>query len=229
MTNQLLEKQTKEKIIKKKGKIMRINDLTQFQIEAVENRENFLSKFREKGISNAEKLKEIKTKLYLGDFRGRKVNFYVTFSPNIIECKSNIDLETIGRNFGELTTYQNGRIKSFIGNYPTTRKGGSNITQITLAYLMAFSHICTYKKVGYVNDRPSKELVRELMYLTMPEAETSEDSKMYGVTWYTVIKAWNLEPSEDYHLYKRYFNGCVDTDLKNMKEVKNPKENRRAS
>ena len=208
---------------------MRINDLTQFQIEAVGSRENFLSKFREIGISNAEKLKEIKTKLYLGDFRGRKVNFYVTFSPNNIECKSNIDLETIGRNFGELTTYQNGRIKSFIGNYPTTRKGGSNITQITLAYLMAFSHICTYKKVGYVNDRPSKELVRELMYLTMPEAETSEDSKMYGVTWYTVIKAWNLEPSEDYHLYKRYFNGCVDTDLKNMKEVKNPKENRRAS
>ena len=35
---------------------MRINDLTQFQIEAVENRENFLSKFREKGIENAEKL-----------------------------------------------------------------------------------------------------------------------------------------------------------------------------
>ena len=208
---------------------MRINDLTQFQIEAVENRENFLSKFREKGISNARKLKEIKTKLYLGDFRGRKVNFYVTFTPNNIECKSNIDLETIGRNFGELNTYQNGRIKSFIGNYPTTRKGGSNITQITLAYLMAFSHICTYKKVGYVNDRPSKELVRELMYLTMPEAETSEDSKMYGVTWYTVIKAWNLQPSEDYHLYKRYFNGCVDTDLKNMKEVKKPKENRRAS
>ena len=208
---------------------MRINDLTQFQIEAVENRENFLSKFREKGISNAEKLKEIKTKLYLGDFRGRKVNFYVTFTPNNIECKSNIDLETIGRNFDELNTYQNGRIKSFIGNYPTTRKGGSNITQITLAYLMAFSHICTYKKVGYVDDRPSKELVRELMYLTMPEAETSEDSKMYGVTWYTVIKAWNLQPSEDYHLYKRYFNGCVDTDLKNMKEVKKPKENRRAS
>ena len=208
---------------------MRINDLTQFQIEAVENRENFLSKFREKGISNAEKLKEIKTKLYLGDFRGRKVNFYVTFSPDNIECKSSIDLETIGRNFDELNTYQNGRMKSFIGNYPTTRKGGSNITQITLAYLMAFSHICTYKKVGYVNDRPSKELVRELMYLTMPEAETSEDSKLYGVTWYTVIKAWNLEPSENYHLYKRYFNGCVDTDLKNMKEVKNPKVNRRAS
>ena len=208
---------------------MRINDLTQFQIEAVENRENFLSKFREKGIENAEKLKEIKTKLYLGDFKGRKVNFYVTFSPNNIECKSNIDLETIGKNFDELNTYQNGRIKSFIGHYPTTRKGGSNITPMTLAYLMAFTHICTYKKVGFVNDRPSKELVRELMYLTMPEAETSEDSKMYGVTWFTVIKAWSLEPSDDYHLYKRYFNDCVNTDLKNMKEVEKPKEKRKAS
>ena len=208
---------------------MRINDLTQFQIEAVENRENFLSKFREKGIENAEKLKEIKTKLYLGDFKGRKVNFYVTFSPNNIECKSNIDLETIGKNFDELNTYQNGRIKSFIGHYPTTRKGGSNITPMTLAYLMAFTHICTYKKVGFVNDRPSRELVRELMYLTMPEAETNEDSMMYGITWYTVIKAWHLEPSDDYHLYKRYFNDCVNTDLKNMKEVEKPKETRKAS
>ena len=208
---------------------MKINDLTQFQIEAVENRENFLSKFREKGIENAEKLKEIKTKLYLGDFKGRKVNFYVTFSPNNIECKSNIDLETIGKNFDKLNTYQNGRIKSFIGHYPTTRKGGSNITPMTLAYLMAFTHVCTYKKVGFVNDRPSRELVRELMYLTMPEAETSEDSKMYGVTWFTVIKAWNLEPSDDYHLYKRYFNDCVNTDLKNMKEVEKPKEKRKAS
>ena len=208
---------------------MRINDLTQFQIEAVENRENFLSKFREKGIENAEKLKEIKTKLYLGDFKGRKVNFYVTFSPNNIECKSNIDLETVGKNFDKLNIYQNGRIKSFIGHYPTTRKGGSNITPMTLAYLMGFTHVCTYKKVGFVHDRPSRELVRELMYLTMPEAETSEDSKMYGVTWFTVIKAWSLEPSDDYHLYKRYFNDCVNTDLKNMKEVEKPKEKRKAS
>jgi len=208
---------------------MKINDLTQFQIEAVENRENFLSKFREKGIENAEKLKEIKTKFYLGDFKGRKVNFYVTFSPNNIECKSNIDLETIGKNFDKLNTYQNGRIKSFIGHYPTTRKGGSNITPMTLAHLIAFTHVCTYKKVGFVNNRPSRELVRELMYLTMPEAETSEDSKMYGVTWFTVIKAWNLEPSDDYHLYKRYFNDCVNTDLKNMKEVEKPKEKRKAS
>ena len=228
MANQLLEKQIR-KSYQKEREIMRINDLTQFHIEAKEDRENFLSKFREKGISNAEKLKEIKTKLYLGDFKGRKVNFYVTFSRENIECKSNIDLETIGKNFDQFNTYQTGRIKSFIGNYPTTRKGGSNITQITLAYLMAFSHICTYKKVGFVNNRPSKELVRELMYLTMPEAETSEDSKMYGVTWFTVIKAWKLEPSEDYHLYKRYFNGCVNTDLKNMKELEKPLEKRKVS
>ena len=94
---------------------------------------------------------------------------------------------------------------------------------------MAFAHICTYKKVGFVNNRPSRELVRELMYLTMPEAETSEDSKMYGVTWFSVIKAWNLEPSKDYHSYKRYFNGCVDTALKNMKAQEKPLEKRKVS
>jgi len=208
---------------------MKINDLNEYQVKKVEDKEHFLSKFRKKGISNAEKLAEIKTKLYLGDFKGRKVNFYVTFSPNNIVCKSNIDLETIGKNFDRLDTYQNGRIRSFIGNYPTTRKGASNITKITLAYLMAFTHICTYKKVGFVNGAPSKELTRELMYLTMPEAEASEDSKMYGVTWSTVIKAWNLEPSRDYHLYKRYFNSCVNTDLKNMKIVEKPREKRKAS
>ena len=134
---------------------MKINDLTQFQIKAMEDSENVLSKFRTKGISNTEKLKEIKTKLYIGVFKGRKVNFYVTFSPNNIVCKSNIDLEIIGKNFSQLNTYQNGKIKSFVGNYPTTIKGGSNITQITLAYLMAFTHICTYKKVGFVNNAPS--------------------------------------------------------------------------
>ncbi len=208
---------------------MSINNLTQLQVEAVEGKENFLSKFREKGIANGKKLKEIKSKLYLGEFKGRKVNFFVTFSPNNIECKFDIDLETIGKNFDELNTYQNGRIKSFIGNYPTTRKGDSNITQTTLAYLMAFAHICKYKKVGFVNDRPSKELARELMYLTLPEADTSDDSKMYGVTWFTVIKAWNLESSEDYDLFKRYFNSCVDTDLKYMKELKKPIEKRKAS
>ncbi len=208
---------------------MKINDLNEYQVQKVEDKEHFLSNFRKKGISNAEKLTEIKTKLYLGEFKGRKVNFYVTFSPNNIVCKSNIDLETIGKNFDRLETYQNGRIRSFIGNYPTTRKGASNITKITLAYLMAFTHICTYKKVGFVNGAPSKELMRELMYLTMPEAEASEDSKMYGVTWSTVIKAWNLEASRDYHLYKRYFNSCVNTDLKNMKIVEKPREKRKAS
>ena len=46
---------------------------------------------------------------------------------------------------------------------------------------MAFNHICEYKKVGFVNNRPSKELVRELMYLTMPEVEgRNEDSRMWN-------------------------------------------------
>ena len=71
--------------------------------------------------------------------------------------------------------------------------------------------------------------MRELMYLTMPVSETREDSKMYGVTWSTVIKVWNLEPSGDYNLYKRYFNSCINTDLKNMKIVEKPIEKRKAS
>ena len=85
---------------------------------------------------------------------------------------------------------------------------------------MAFSHICEFKKVGFVNNRPSRELVRELMYLTMPEVEgRNEDSKMYGITWQTVIDAWEFEVCENYHLYKSYFNGCVKTDLKNMDDA----------
>jgi len=197
---------------------MKINNLTQFQVEAIETMDkDFLSKFQKKGIENAKELSEIKTKLYLGDYKGKKVYFYATFTRNNIICKSNFDLVAIGKNFDDFTTYSTGRAKSFLGSYPTTRKGGSNITKITLAYLLAFTHICTFKKVGFVNNRPSKELVRELMYLTMPEVEgRSEDSKMYGVTWSSVLVAWDLEQSDDYHLYKRYFNTLVHTDLKNM-------------
>ncbi len=209
---------------------MKINQLTQFQIETLEDRDNFLLKFQKEGITNAMKLQEIKTKLYLGDYKGKKVNFYTTFTRNDIVCKPNIDFEVVGRNFEQLNTYQNGRIKSFIGNFPTTRKGGSNITRITLAYLMAFNHICEYKKVGFVNNRPSKELVRELMYLTMPEVEgRNEDSRMYGITWSSVIKAWDLESDPNYDMYKKYFNSIVNTDLKNMNEVKTIKINEKAS
>jgi hypothetical protein len=61
------------------------------------------------------------------------------------------------------------------------------------------------------------------MYLTMPEVEArNEDSKMYGITWQTVIDAWEFEACENYHLYKSYFNGCVKTDLKNMDDAEKP-------
>ena len=55
---------------------MKTNQLTQFQIETLEDRDNFVSKFQKEGITNAMKLQEIKTKLYLGDYKGKKVNFY---------------------------------------------------------------------------------------------------------------------------------------------------------
>ena len=202
---------------------MKNNHKNRDQIEQVKKRETLLPKLRKKGFANIKKLEEIKTKLYLGDYKGKKVNFYTTFTKDEIICKSSVDLETVGKNFDQLNTYLSGRTKSYVGNYPTTRKGESNISRITLAYLMAFSHICKYKKVGFVNDRPSKELVRELMYLTMPEVEArNEDSKMYGITWQTVIDAWEFEACENYHLYKSYFNGCVKTDLKNMDNAEKP-------
>ena len=202
---------------------MKSNHKNTDQKEQVKKREVLLPKLRKKGFANTKKLEEIKTKLYLGDYKGKKVNFYTTFTKDEIICKSSVDLETVGKNFDQLNTYLSGRTKSYVGNYPTTRKGESNISRITLAYLMAFSHICKYKKVGFVNDRPSKELVRELMYLTMPEVEgRNEDSKMYGITWQTVIDAWEFETCENYHLYKSYFNGCVKTDLKNMDDAEKP-------
>ena len=147
---------------------MKSNHKNTDQKDQVKKREVLLPKLRKKGFANTKKLEEIKTKLYLGDYKGKKVNFYTTFTKDEIICKSSVDLETVGKNFDQLNTYLSGRTKSYVGNYPTTRKGESNISRITLAYLMAFSHICKYKKVGFVNDRPSKELVRELMYLTMP-------------------------------------------------------------
>ena len=167
---------------------MKNNHKNRDQIEQVKKRETLLPKLQKKGFVNTKKLEEIKTKLYLGDYKGKKVNFYTTFTKDEIICKSSVDLETVGKNLDKLNTYSSGRKKSYVGNYPTTRKGGSNISRITLTYLMAFSHICKYKKVGFVNNRPSRELVRELMYLTMPEVEgRNEDSKMYGITWQTVI------------------------------------------
>lgn len=202
-------------------------DLIQFQIDAIEERDGFLPKFQKAGIENAKKLEVIKTKVYLGDYKGKKVNFYATYTTDDIVCTSSVDLELVGKNFDNLSTYEMGREKSYVGNYPNTRKGESNITKITLAYLLAYQHISTYKKVGFVKNKPSKELVRELMYLTMPEVEANnEDSKMYGVTWYSVIKAWNLQPCDNYDMFKKYFTLCVNTDLNNMakQEIKSVKE-----
>ena len=52
---------------------------------------------------------------------------------------------------------------------------------------------------------------------------------MYGITWSSVIKAWDLESDPNYDMYKKYFNSIVNTDLKNMNEVKTIKINEKAS
>jgi hypothetical protein len=181
--------------------------------------ERTLNDFKALGVQNAKELSEIKTKLYLGDYKGKRLNFYANYARNNIECSSNIDLELVGRDFNNFSTYSTGRTKSYIGNYPTTRKGDSNISKMTLAYLSAFKHICTFRKVGHVKGNPSKNLTRELMYLTMPEVEcNNENSKMFAVSWSTVIKAWELKSDSQYHDYKSYFNACVDTALHEMKD-----------
>ena len=73
--------------------------------------------------------------------------------------------------------------------------------------------------VGHVEGKPSRELTRELMYLVMPEVEgEDEDSSFYGITWNTIIKAWELPKAEDFHLYKSYFNSLVKNELGEMKK-----------
>ena len=67
---------------------------------------------------------------------------------------------------------------------------------------------------------PSRELTRELMYLVMPEVEgRNERSKFFGMTWHTVISAWELPPAEDFYRYKSYFDSLVKTELKEIDEA----------
>ena len=57
------------------------------------------------------------------------------------------------------------------------------------------------------------------MYLVMPEVEgEDEDSSFYGITWNTIIKAWELPKAEDFNLYKSYFNSLVKNELGEMKK-----------
>jgi hypothetical protein len=182
-----------------------------------ESRKEELIIFDNIGLENSKKLTEIKTKLYLGNYKGKKLNFYTTFTRTGLSCSSNIDLELVGKNFNELEVYPSGRTKSYLGQYPTTRKGGSNISRMTLAYLLAYDHICNFKQVGHINGTPSKSLVRDLMSLTMPEVEcNNEKSKWYGVSISAVIKEWGFIDDPNYLLYKRYFNAYVENQIRSM-------------
>lgn len=173
-----------------------------------------------KGIKNSLKKEKISTSLYLGTTKGgKKVFFRTEFTKDGIKCVPSVDLLNVGINIDSFNFYHSvGRVKSFNGQYPKRRKGESNLTEITLAYLLAFSHICEYKKVGHIEGVPSRELTRELMYLVMPEVEgEDEESSFYGITFNTIIKAWDLPKDKDFHLYKRYFNSLVQSELNEMK------------
>ena len=180
-----------------------------------------LKKHQNAGFDNARGKGKIKTSLYLGKTSGgRKVYFHTEFSRTGISCSSTIDLFEIGQNIDSFEFDQaGGRAARFAGQLPTRRKGGSNYSLILIAYLLAFQHICEFRKVGHVGTIPSRELTRELMYLVMPEVENNESSSFYAITWHSVINAWELPYATDYSNYKRYFNTLVYTELNEMKKA----------
>ena len=185
------------------------------------NAEQGCRNLEKKGIENSLKKEKINTSLYLGTTKGgKKVFFRTEFSQDGIKCVPSVDLLNVGINNDSFNFHNSGgRLKSFNGQFPKKRRGEANLTEMTVAYLLAFSHICKYRKVGHAEGKPSKELTRELMNLVMPEVEgEDEDSSFYGITWNTIIKAWELPRAEDFHLYKSYFNSLVKNGLGEMEK-----------
>ena len=180
--------------------------------------------FNELGLINSLQKTKLETKLFLGVLENEKrVYFNVKFTRSDILCTTSVDFANLLKNLDSFNFDQTGgRAKSFKGQFPTRRKGNSNFSKITIAYLMAFKFICDYKTVGYVNEFPSKELVLDLMSLVMPEVEgRNEDSSFYGVTPRNLVKAWNFPLIKDYDLYKKYFNSLVQMELKDIKNSTN--------
>jgi hypothetical protein len=239
MTKERLNNENFEKLVQSYGGEVSVNNkYTDLHKEAIikalksKNEKQSCRNLEKIGIENSLKKEKISTSLYLGTTKGgKKVYFRTEFSKDGIKCIPSVDLLNVGINIDSFNFYNSsGRVKSFNGQFPKRRKGESNFTEITLAYLLAFSHICEYKKVSHVDGVPSRELTRELMYLVMPEVEgEDEDSSFYGITWNTVIKAWELPQDQDFHLYKRYFNSLVSTELYEMRKARDEKKKKRIS
>lgn len=227
MTKERLNNENFEKLVQSYGGEVSVNNkYTDLHKEAIikalksKNEKQGCRNLEKIGIENSLKKEKISTSLYLGTTKGgKKVFFRTEFTKEGIKCVPSVDLLNVGINIDSFNFYNSGgRVKSFNGQYPKRRKGESNLTEITLAYLLAFSHICEHKKVGHIEGVPSRELTRELMYLVMPEVEgEDEESSFYGITFNTIIKAWDLPKDKDFHLYKRYFNSLVQSELNEMK------------
>ena len=208
-----------ESVFRKKVDASQLHELQKKAIVDQIRSKSYGKSIQNKGFENSLAKPRIKTKLYLGKTAGgKKVYFNVEFSKQGIKCTSTIDLMEVAR---QIETFEfdqtGGRAKSFAGQLPTRRMGEGNLTKITIAWLLAFQHICTFRKVGHVDSIPSRELTRELMYLVMPEVEgRNEKSTFYGIMWSTVIEAWELPAAEDFIRYKSYFNSLVKTELKEM-------------
>ena len=211
-----------ESVYRRKVDASQLHELQKKAIVDQIRSKSYGKSIQNKGFENSLAKPRIKTKLYLGKTAGgKKVYFNVEFSKQGIKCTSTIDLMEVAR---QIETFEfdqtGGRAKSFAGQLPTRRMGEGNITKVTIAWLLAYQHICNYKKVGHVDSTPSRELTRELMYLVMPEVEgRNERSMFFGMTWLTVISAWELPPAEDFYRYKSYFNSLVKTELKEIDEA----------
>ena len=208
-----------ELVYKRKIDASQLTELRKQMIFDQMKSKRYGANLRQKGIENSFAKPKIKTRLYLGKTAGgKKVYFYVEVSRYGIKCSSTVDLYEVAKQMDTFEFDQSGgRAKSFVGQYPTRRMGEGNLTKITIAWLLAFQHICTFRKVGHVDSIPSRELTRELMYLVMPEVEgRNEKSTFYGIMWSTVIEAWELPAAEDFIRYKSYFNSLVKTELKEM-------------
>ena len=190
-----------ELVYKRKIDASQLTELRKQMIFDQMKSKRYGANLRQKGIENSFAKPKIKTRLYLGKTAGgKKVYFYVEFSRYGIKCSSTVDLYEVAKQMDTFEFDQSGgRAKSFVGQYPTRRMGEGNLTKITIAWLLAFQHICTFRKVGHVDSIPSRELTRELMYLVMPEVEgRNEKSTFYGIMWSTVIEAWELPAAEDF-------------------------------
>ena len=110
---------------------MKNNHKNSDQIEQIKKNEPLLPKLRKKGFANTKKLEEIKTKLYLGDYKGKKVNFSECTPIPLQERSFNEIHSTMINNLGDLSRDLK-RGASVILSSPSLRRSGRRTRSMNL-------------------------------------------------------------------------------------------------